>query len=61
MGMRKASPDKTTDLISGNRSDEIPTSDRDLIECPPVAALTTIMSDGHPRTSVAWCDFDARA
>ena len=41
MAMRKAVPDKTTGLISDNRFDEIPASHRDLIECPPVAALTT--------------------
>ena len=37
---------------------EIPTSHRDLVECPPVAALTTIGADGYPQTSVVWCDFD---
>jgi PPOX class probable F420-dependent enzyme len=31
---------------------------RDLVECPPVAALTTVMFDGSPQTSVVWCDFD---
>ncbi|RPI21697.1 MAG: TIGR03618 family F420-dependent PPOX class oxidoreductase, partial [Actinobacteria bacterium] len=30
----------------------------DLVECPPVAALTTVMPDGSPQTSVVWCDFD---
>jgi PPOX class probable F420-dependent enzyme len=25
---------------------------------PPVVALTTLMSDGRPQTSVVWCDFD---
>lgn len=39
-------------------STEIPASHRDLIECPPVAALTTVMPDGSPQTSVVWCDFD---
>jgi PPOX class probable F420-dependent enzyme len=38
--------------------DEIPASHRDLVECPPVAALTTVMPDGYPQTSVVWCDFD---
>ena len=33
-------------------------SNHDLIQCPPVAALTTVMPDGHPQTSVVWCDFD---
>ena len=36
----------------------IPTSHRDLVECPPVAALTTVMPDGYPQTSVVWCDVD---
>lgn len=39
-------------------SDTIPASHRDLVECPPVAALTTVMPDGYPQTSVVWCDFD---
>jgi PPOX class probable F420-dependent enzyme len=36
----------------------IPASHLDLVECPPVAALTTVMPDGYPQTSVVWCDFD---
>ena len=36
----------------------IPPSHRDLVECPPVAALTTVMPDGYPQTSVVWCDAD---
>jgi PPOX class probable F420-dependent enzyme len=36
----------------------IPESHRDLVECPRVAALTTVMADGYPQTSVVWCDFD---
>jgi PPOX class probable F420-dependent enzyme len=36
----------------------IPASHRDLAECPPVAALTTVMPDGYPQTSVVWCDLD---
>ncbi|HEY6204038.1 MAG TPA: PPOX class F420-dependent oxidoreductase [Candidatus Limnocylindria bacterium] len=36
----------------------IPGSHRDLVECPRVAALTTVMADGYPQTSVVWCDFD---
>ena len=35
---------------------EIPVSFRDLAECPPVAALSTVMPDGSPQTSVVWCD-----
>jgi PPOX class probable F420-dependent enzyme len=30
----------------------------DLVNCPPVAVLTTIMPDGIPQTTVVWCDFD---
>jgi PPOX class probable F420-dependent enzyme len=37
---------------------EIPDSYLDLINCPRVAALTTIMPDGRPQTTVVWCDFD---
>ena len=39
-------------------STRIPASHRDLVDCPPVAALTTVMPDGYPQTSVVWCDFD---
>ena len=45
-------------LIGNCASDRIPASHRDLVECPPVAALTTVMPDGYPQTSVVWCDFD---
>ena len=34
----------------------IPPAFHDLAECPPVAALTTLMPDGSPQTSVVWCD-----
>ncbi len=37
----------------------IPSSHLDLVECPPVAALTTLMIDGSPQTSAVWCDFEA--
>ena len=37
---------------------EIPVSHRDLVECPPIAALTTVTSEGYPQTSVVWCDSD---
>jgi PPOX class probable F420-dependent enzyme len=40
------------------RHDQIPESHRDLVECPPVAALTTLMPDGAPQTSVVWCDVE---
>ena len=36
----------------------IPADFLDLVDCPPVAALTTVMPDGAPQTSVVWCDFD---
>jgi PPOX class probable F420-dependent enzyme len=45
-------------LISDHAIDEIPASHRDLVECPPVAALSTVTRDGYPQTSVVWCDFD---
>jgi PPOX class probable F420-dependent enzyme len=34
----------------------IPPAFRDLADGPPVAALTTLMPDGSPQTSVVWCD-----
>lgn len=37
---------------------EIPRSHLDLVNGPRVAALTTVMPDGSPQTSVVWCDFD---
>jgi PPOX class probable F420-dependent enzyme len=37
---------------------EIPASHRDLVDGPPVAALTTVAADGGPQTTVVWCDFD---
>jgi PPOX class probable F420-dependent enzyme len=36
----------------------IPLSHRDLVEYPPVAALSTVTADGYPQTSVVWCDWD---
>ena len=36
----------------------IPSSHLDLVECPALAALTTVMPDGYPQTSVVWCDYD---
>ena len=48
----------TRGLIRSDAIDEIPASHRDLVECPPVAALTTITREGYPQTSVVWCDFD---
>jgi len=49
---------RTIGLRSDHRVDEIPASHRDLVQCPPVAALTTVMPNGAPQTSVVWCDFD---
>ena len=48
----------TTGPIASHDRAAIPASHRDLVECPPVAALTTLMPDGSPQTSVVWCDFD---
>jgi PPOX class probable F420-dependent enzyme len=40
------------------RTARIPASHADLVECPPVAALSTVDRAGYPQTSVVWCDFD---
>ena len=45
-------------LLGDHRPDQIPASHRDLVECPRVAALTTVTAAGYPQTSVVWCDFD---
>jgi PPOX class probable F420-dependent enzyme len=37
---------------------EIPESHRDLLNGPRVAALTTVMPDGQPQTTVVWCNYD---
>jgi PPOX class probable F420-dependent enzyme len=49
---------QTIGLVTDRACAEIPASHRDLAECPPVAALTTVMADGYPQTSVVWCDLD---
>ena len=49
---------KTLGLVAGHARDAIPPSHLDLVDCPPVAALTTIGRDGYPQSSVVWCDFD---
>jgi PPOX class probable F420-dependent enzyme len=36
----------------------IPDGFRDLIDCPRVAALTTVMPDGYPQTTAVWCNFE---
>lgn len=48
----------TTGLMADLHSVEIPASHRDLVDCPPVAVLTTVGAGGYPHTSVVWCDFD---
>jgi PPOX class probable F420-dependent enzyme len=47
-------------MLSEHPPCEIPESHRDLAECPPVAALTTVTPGGYPQTSVVWCDFDGQ-
>jgi len=39
-------------------STDIPAEFLDLVDGPPVAALTTLMPDGGPQTTAVWCDFD---
>jgi PPOX class probable F420-dependent enzyme len=51
---------RTIGLLSDHAPDEIPGSHRDLAQCPPVAALTTVTPRGYPQTSVVWCDFDGK-
>jgi len=36
----------------------VPRAFMDLADGPPVAALTTLMPDGCPHTTVVWCDLD---
>ena len=50
----------TLGLVRDHGETEIPASHRDLVECPPVAALTTVTREGYPQTSVVWCDFDGQ-
>jgi PPOX class probable F420-dependent enzyme len=49
---------RTAGLGGEQRPGQIPATHRDLVECPPVAALTTVGIDGYPQTTVVWCDFD---
>ena len=37
---------------------DIPSDFLYLVNAPPVAALTTLMPDGRPQTTVVWCDYD---
>lgn len=39
-------------------SNKIPESYLDLVNGPRVAALTTVMPNGYPQTTVVWCNFD---
>ena len=39
-------------------STEIPPDFLDLIDAPPVAALTTLMPDGRPQATGVWCHYD---
>jgi len=36
----------------------IPEAYHDLLNGPRVAALTTVMPDGQPQTTVVWCNYD---
>jgi len=45
---------RTIGILRDHARDEIPASHLDLVECPPVATLTTIMADGYPQTSVCY-------
>jgi PPOX class probable F420-dependent enzyme len=49
---------RTIGLLDGHAPEEIPASHLDMVECPPVAALSTVTVDGYPQTSPVWCDFD---
>jgi PPOX class probable F420-dependent enzyme len=59
-GLGKVKAVRTIGQLGDHAPDEIPASHRDLVQCPPVAALTTVMPDGYPQTSVVWCDFDGQ-
>jgi hypothetical protein len=37
---------------------QIPPAYLDLVDGPRVAALTTVMPDGRPQTTVMWCNYD---
>jgi PPOX class probable F420-dependent enzyme len=40
---------------------KIPETFLDLVDGPRVAALSTIMPDGQPQTTVVWCDYDGES
>lgn len=48
-------------LVRASAGGMIPASHLDLVQCPPVAALSTVTRDGYPQTSVVWCDFDGES
>lgn len=56
--MRKRLHDDHHPPDGDDRSAAIPATHLDLVECPPVAALSTVTPDGYPQTTVVWCDFD---
>lgn len=37
---------------------EIPASHLDLLTCPIIGVLTTMMPNGQPQSSLVWCDYD---
>lgn len=37
---------------------KLPHTHGDLLTTPRVVALTTVMPDGQPQTTVVWCNFD---
>lgn len=37
---------------------QIPDSHRDLLDGPIIAALATLMPDGHPQVTPVWCSYD---
>jgi PPOX class probable F420-dependent enzyme len=45
-------------LYGRHAFDKVPAGFMDLADAPPVAALTTVLPDGHPHTTVVWCDYD---
>ncbi len=46
--MMEATPTRPIGLLADPCAGQSPASHRDLVECPPVAALTTVMPDGSP-------------
>jgi PPOX class probable F420-dependent enzyme len=58
VAMRKRLLDDDHRPDEDNRSAAIPATHLDLVECPRVAALSTVTPDGYPQTTVVWCDFD---